>query len=64
MFSGDTPIWDDVRTFVSIPDRVLGVFRLAASSSSFSPHSGVVSIPDRVLGVFRLGSTLKLGVFS
>ena len=38
--------------FVSIPDRVLGVFRRTEVSQGSS--NDAVSIPDRVLGVFRL----------
>ena len=36
---------------VSIPDRVLGVFRL--NLAYFCLNFNLVSIPDRVLGVFR-----------
>ena len=41
---------------VSIPDRVLGVFRL--NEKWGSDYSQKVSIPDRVLGVFRHGAKL------
>ena len=37
---------------VSIPDRVLGIFRLEDKSQHVTFL--LVSIPDRVLGVFRL----------
>ena len=37
--------------FVSIPDRVLGIFRLDVVADVAAP--GYVSIPDRVLGIFR-----------
>ena len=38
-------------TKVSIPDRVLGIFRLDTEHGKGNPHP--VSIPDRVLGIFR-----------
>ena len=37
---------------VSIPDRVLGIFRLESDTQAI--HRIEVSIPDRVLGIFRL----------
>ena len=36
---------------VSIPDRVLGIFRLGTSTGL--QYANIVSIPDRVLGIFR-----------
>ena len=39
---------------VSIPDRVLGIFRLSNLIDSDARKLGYVSIPDRVLGIFRL----------
>ena len=36
---------------VSIPDRVLGIFRLDCVLVYFGDR--LVSIPDRVLGIFR-----------
>ena len=38
---------------VSIPDRVLGIFRLYIEGLNINGQ--LVSIPDRVLGIFRLG---------
>ncbi len=42
--------------YVSIPDRVLGFFRLVTGSSE---EVATVSIPDRVLGFFRLDGERK-----
>ncbi len=39
---------------VSIPDRVLGIFRRCVNDDSLQNLTQKVSIPDRVLGIFRL----------
>ncbi len=39
---------------VSIPDRVLGIFRLTPVARGKLSAGQLVSIPDRVLGIFRL----------
>ena len=46
----------NLEAFVSIPDRVLGIFRLGNTNSA--TISQLVSIPDRVLGIFRLFTQL------
>ena len=56
MFSGSTFIIFVSVTSVSIPDRVLGVFRRGGSVEAWLLLD-IVSIPDRVLGVFRLVSS-------
>mgnify|MGYP001787857893 CR=1 FL=1 len=45
---------------VSIPDRVLGVFRRELSTFLIHRQSQV-SIPDRVLGVFRRSGAVAIG---
>ena len=42
------------KAIVSIPDRVLGILRLAIDIEGFQARF-CVSIPDRVLGILRLG---------
>ena len=38
---------------VSIPDRVLGIFRRGGDAGQMGIDIFIVSIPDRVLGIFR-----------
>ena len=51
MFSGRRDQIAKRSKVVSIPDRVLGVFR--RDGTEVSAKAVPVSIPDRVLGVFR-----------
>ena len=52
VFSGLQKALTTAQQGVSIPNRVLGIFRLVLRIES---HSSKVSIPNRVLGIFRPG---------